>query len=159
MIESRYGCEGVAVLDLFAGSGNLGIEALSRGAGAAVFVESDARAAAAIRANLEAARLTGELLTMPAARAIATLRAHGRRFGGVFLDPPYGRGWIAPTLALLERAGVVSEGGWIVVEHDRDETPAERVGAFVRRDTRRYGDTRVSVLVAEERCERTDVAP
>ena len=159
MLESRYGCEDVAVLDLFAGSGNLGIEALSRGAAAAVFVESDARAAAAIRANLEAARLTGELLVMPAARAIATLRARGRQFGGVFLDPPYDRGWIAPTLGLLESAEVVSEGGWIVVEHGRDEEPGERIGAFARRDSRRYGDTRVSVFVTEPRSERNDVAP
>src|SRR5262245_20175098 len=80
MLESRYGCDGGAVLDLFAGSGNLGIEALSRGATDAVFVDSSARAAAAIRTNLDAAGFSGRVLVMPVARAIATLAGHGARF-------------------------------------------------------------------------------
>jgi 16S rRNA (guanine(966)-N(2))-methyltransferase RsmD len=159
MLESRYGCADVAVLDLFAGSGNLGIEALSRGAATAVFVESDARAASAIKANLETARLRGDVLVMPVARALGTLAARGRRFGGVFLDPPYDRGLIDPTLRALESAGLVDAGGWIVVEHGRNEAPADRVGTFARRDTRRYGDTRISVLVAEPGSKDADGAP
>ncbi len=157
MLESRYGCEGISVLDLFAGSGNLGIEALSRGAAAAVFVESDARAAAAIRANLEAAGFAGEVLVMPAARAIANLHARGRRFGGVFLDPPYDRGLVGPTLATLAGAALVEEDGWIVVEHGRDEEPAARIGTLARRDTRRYGDTRVTTFAVQPAEEGVDV--
>jgi len=144
MLESRYGCAGTRVLDLFAGSGNLGIEALSRGAAQAVFVETDLRAAEAIRANLRAAGFTAEVLVMPVARAISALRARGRRFGGVFLDPPYARGWIERTLAALAQAELVAPGGWIVVEHRRDEEPAPQIGALIRRDSRRYGDTRVT---------------
>lgn len=158
MLESRHGLEGVAVLDLFAGSGNLGIEALSRGAAEAVFVERDPRTAETIRANLAAAGFAGEVLVMPAARAVATLGARGRRFGGVFLDPPYHRDWIAPTLVALADAAVVAEDGWVVVEHGRDEEPASRIGALARRDTRRYGDTRVSIFTTEPE-ERADVAP
>jgi 16S rRNA (guanine(966)-N(2))-methyltransferase RsmD len=150
ILESRFPCTDVTVLDLFAGSGNLGIEALSRGARAAVFVEPDRAAAAAIRANLSAAGFEGELLAMPAARAIAVLRGAGRRFGGVFLDPPYDRGWIDGTLALLARSGLVAPGGWVVVEHGRSEEPAARVGALARCDSRRYGDSRVTLLSAAD---------
>jgi 16S rRNA (guanine(966)-N(2))-methyltransferase RsmD len=157
MLESRYGCEGIAVLDLFAGSGNLGIEALSRGAAAAVFVENDARAVAAIRANLETAGFAGEVFLMPAARAIATLHARGRRFGGVFLDPPYDRGLVGPTLAALAGAALVEDDGWIVVEHGRDEEPAARVGTLARTDTRRYGDTRVTTFAVQPAEEDVDV--
>jgi len=156
MLESRYGCEGIAVLDLFAGSGSLGIEALSRGAAAAVFVDKDARAADAVRANLCAAGFAAEVLMMPVARAIATLHARGRRFGGVFLDPPYDRGFVAPTLAALAEKALVADGGWVVVEHGRDEQTRAEVGRLVRRDTRRYGDTRVSTFTARAAAEDVD---
>ena len=144
------------VLDLFAGSGSLGIEALSRGAAAAVCVEADRAAAAAIGANLRAAGFSGEVLALPAARAVATLRGRGHRFTGVFLDPPYDRGWIGPTLELLDEADLVADGGWVVVEHGRNEEPAERVGALVRRDTRRYGDTRIALFAVERPMGRVD---
>jgi len=149
ILESRYACAGVPVLDLFAGTGSLGIEALSRGASAAVFVEPDRTAAAAIRANLQAAGLTGELLVMPAARAITALGGRERRFGGVFMDPPYDCGWIDRTLVQLDASGLVVEGGWVVVEHGRHEEPPARVGALVRRDGRRYGDAHVAVFAVE----------
>jgi 16S rRNA (guanine(966)-N(2))-methyltransferase RsmD len=149
MLESRHRWEGVAVLDLFAGSGALGIEALSRGAAEAVFVENDRTAATAIRANLHAAGVEGDVLVMPAARAVKTLAVTGRRFGGVFIDPPYHRGWVDQTLVALDEAGLVDVGGWIVVEHGRDEEPAIRGEAWARRDTRRYGDTRVTVFTLE----------
>lgn len=156
MLESRHRWAGVAVLDLFAGSGALGIEALSRGAAAAVFVESDRTAATAIRSNLAAARVEGEILVAPAARAIKTLAAAGRRFGGVFLDPPYHRGWVDRTLVALEESGLVEAGGWVVVEHGRDEEPAARGGTLAHRDTRRYGDTRVTIFHVAEAEECSD---
>jgi 16S rRNA (guanine(966)-N(2))-methyltransferase RsmD len=156
MLESRHRWEGVAVLDLFAGSGALGIEALSRGAAAAVFVESDRTAATAIRSNLATARVEGEILVAPAARAIKTLAAAGRRFGGVFLDPPYHRGWVDRTLVALEESGLIEAGGWVVVEHGREEEPASRGGTLAHRDTRRYGDTRVTIFHAAEAEECSD---
>ncbi len=159
MLESRYGCEGIAVLDLFAGSGSLGIEALSRGAADAVFVEQDARAAEAVRANLRTTGFAGEVLVAPVTRAIATLHARGRRFGGVFLDPPYDRGYVAPTLAALADTALVTDGGWVVVEHGRDEQPAAAIGTLVRRDTRRFGDTHVSTFTARAAEEDVDAVP
>jgi 16S rRNA (guanine(966)-N(2))-methyltransferase RsmD len=156
ILSSRYLCAGIPVLDLFAGTGSLGIEALSRGAAEAVFVESDRAAAAAIRGNLQAAGFGALVLVMPVARALAALRAEGRRFGGVFVDPPYDRGWVDQTLALLEKGAMVAEGGWVVVEHGRDEEPPARVGALVRADGRRYGDTRIELFVVERRIEELD---
>jgi 16S rRNA (guanine966-N2)-methyltransferase len=149
MLECRHRWEGVAVLDLFAGSGALGIEALSRGAAEAVFVENDRTAATAIRANLQAADVEGDVLVMPAARAVKALAATGRRFGGVFLDPPYHRGWVDQTLIALHETGLVDTGGWIVVEHGRDEEPTTRGETWRRSDTRHYGDTRVTVFTLE----------
>jgi 16S rRNA (guanine966-N2)-methyltransferase len=154
ILESRYACAGVPVLDLFAGTGGLGIEALSRGASTAVFVEPDRTAAAAIRANLQAAGFSAELLAMPAARAIAALGARRRRFGGVFMDPPYDRGWVERTLVQLDAADVVVEGGWIVVEHGRNEEPPTRVGGLIRRDGRRYGEARIALFTVEPVCAR-----
>jgi 16S rRNA (guanine966-N2)-methyltransferase len=154
MLESRDSCAGLAVLDLFAGTGGLGIEALSRGAAATVFVEVSRTAAAVIRDNLARAGLRGEVLTMPAARAIGKLAAAGKRFGGVFLDPPYERGWVNRTLSLIDDAKLVHEGGWVVVEHGRREDPAERVGALVRGVHRCYGDTWIALFRAERASER-----
>jgi len=94
--------EGASVLDLFAGSGALGFEALSRGAAHASFVEHGARQAAAIREA--AAKLVADARAEIAqADALAWLRGTGRRFDVVFLDPPYGAGLLEPVLAALPR--------------------------------------------------------
>lgn len=156
ILDSRYSCAGIAVLDLFAGTGSLGIEALSRGAADAVFVESDRRVAAVIRSNLRAAEFSAEVLVMPVVRALAALRADRRRFGGVFVDPPYDRGWVSRTLTLLDEAAIVAEGGWLVVEHGRNEEPPVRVGRLARADTRCYGDTRIALFTVGGRLEEID---
>jgi 16S rRNA (guanine(966)-N(2))-methyltransferase RsmD len=155
IVASREGCEGVAVLDLFAGTGALGIEALSRGATEAVFVEQSRAAAETIRANLTTTGFEAEVMTMPVARAIARLAGVGRRFGGVFLDPPYDRGWIDRTLALLDESGVLADGAWVVVEHGRNEQPAPRHGALVQRLQRCYGDTSIALYAVERAPEKT----
>jgi 16S rRNA (guanine966-N2)-methyltransferase len=149
ILESRESSNGRAVLDLFAGAGTLGIEALSRGAAEAVFVEPAREASDAIHANLQAAGFEAEVLVLPADRAIKRLAAAGRRFDRVFIDPPYGEGWIARTLVALDAAGVVSEGGWIVAEHGRGEETAPVIGRFVREIDRRYGDTHISIYRAD----------
>lgn len=149
ILDSRDRCAGARVLDLFAGSGSLGIEALSRGAAAATFVESDVKAARTIRANLAVAGADAEVLVMPVNRALTALAERGRRFEGVFLDPPYEREWIERTLTQLDAARLVVDGGWVSVEHSRREEPPGRVGRLVVRDTRRYGDTRLTLIEAE----------
>jgi 16S rRNA (guanine966-N2)-methyltransferase len=152
ILESREGCVGRSVLDLFAGAGTLGIEALSRGASEAVFVEPNPSATEAIHFNLRVAGLDGEVLEMPAERAIKRLAAAGRRFDRVFLDPPYGEGWIARTLVALDAAGLVVDGGWVVVEHGRGESAAPEIGGLLQQLARRYGDTRIALYQAGTTC-------
>ena len=130
---------GARVLDLYAGSGALGIEALSRGAGSAVFVERDPRAVTAIERNLESLGLEQEVFRQDAVRFLR--RASGT-FDLVFCDPPYDS---ASRLAgpLTERlAEVTSEDARIVTESDK-RNPLELSFPLVTERT--YGDTRIAI--------------
>jgi 16S rRNA (guanine966-N2)-methyltransferase len=109
---------GTRCLDLFAGSGALGLEALSRGAREVVFVEQAHAAAEVLAAEL------GRLGGLPRARVLETraqryLAAPGDPFDGVFLDPPYGQEYLGECVALLDAQGWVKEGGWVYLESER----------------------------------------
>ncbi|MEO5618944.1 MAG: 16S rRNA (guanine(966)-N(2))-methyltransferase RsmD [Candidatus Eisenbacteria bacterium] len=139
------------VVDLFAGSGALGIEALSRGARHADFADSDARALAALRENLEVLGLTGESrvwrLVLP--RGLNRLEAVLRSADLVLLDPPYGGERAAAMLAALGTGGWLAKGARVVAEHfERDLLP-ERAGRLARERERRYGQTLVSTYRVE----------
>jgi 16S rRNA (guanine966-N2)-methyltransferase len=113
MLASRLGSfEDLDVLDLFAGTGALGIEALSRGAGTACFIDNDAAAVKAIRANLAALGASGDVRQSPVASIGGAPRAHHV----VFLDPPYGLGLADPALAHLHERGWIAPGALISVE-------------------------------------------
>jgi 16S rRNA (guanine966-N2)-methyltransferase len=130
---------GMRALDLYAGSGALGIEALSRGAASAVFVESDAGAAAVIERNLASLGLAERVVRGDALRFLAG--AEGP-FDLVFCDPPYDSApRLAGSLAELLPA-VTSEGARIVTESDK-RTPLELPLALLRE--RAYGDTRIAI--------------
>jgi 16S rRNA (guanine966-N2)-methyltransferase len=133
------------VLDLFAGSGQLGIEALSRGARAAVFVEADRAARQALEANLAhtGCRERARVLGLDALAALERLAREGAVFDLVFADPPYRQGWVARLLAAPSLRSVVGPGGLVVVEHEAGLAlpPGWRV---VNRS--RYGGTEVSLL-------------
>jgi 16S rRNA (guanine966-N2)-methyltransferase len=122
---------GARVLDLYAGSGALGIEALSRGAARATFVEQAARAVQVLRRNLGELRLADRSRVMPSPvrRAIAALAAAGERFDLVLVDAPYAEAPVAwqGALALVARAGV------LVAERDGRDAPAALVGARLER--------------------------
>lgn len=143
--------EGARVLDLFAGTGALAIEAVSRGAAAAVCVENDAQAWDALRRNVAALGFQGRvrLLRRDARRALRDLAAAGERFDLIVLDPPYGQGWIEAVLPLLLRGALLAPGGRIAAEHRRTETPPEQEaagGARIQRVRRLdYGDTSISL--------------
>ncbi len=143
--------EGRRVLDLFAGSGQMGLEALSRGARSCVFVDSSRDAVQVVRRNSVAARLA-ERATVLQAEALGYLRSCREQFDLVFLDPPYAAGLLLPCLTGL--SGLVSTGGAVLCESDRDEELPERVGAFVLERTYRYG----RVVVRLYRCKKEDVA-
>jgi len=133
---------GARVLDLFAGTGALGIEALSRGAARAVFVERNTRAVAAIRANLAAAHLqeAGQVWRGGVDTELAALERGGAEFDLILLDPPYGQDLPARTLRRLSGSRVLAPGGLVAVEgHWRDD-PGEVTG-FARVRTARYGET------------------
>lgn len=135
------------VLDLFAGTGNLGIEALSRGAESAVFVEKNGGAAGVVKANLAAAGFVSEstVIVMDAFRALAVLAREGRGpFDLVFLDPPYGQGLAAKALEELAVWPALGDDAVVVVEHANHDELAEAYGALVRVRSERYGETVVS---------------
>jgi 16S rRNA (guanine966-N2)-methyltransferase len=131
------------VLDLFAGSGALGLEALSRGAASAIFVERDRAALATLAANLAAvdAGLRAAVIAQDVARFLAAPRP-GQAWRWVFADPPYAAD-AGATLAALPRARLTADCV-IAVEHAHRAPPPERVGFLLRTDLRRYGDTALS---------------
>lgn len=138
--------EGARVLDLFSGSGALGLEALSRGAHSVLFVENDADARGAIRDNIENLGATGATrLFKRDATALGDMPADkGGPFNLVFLDPPYGKALGEKALASARNGGWLEEGATIVFECGADENPD--VSDFQLYDMRRYGDTKVLFL-------------
>ena len=137
--------DGARVLDLFAGSGALGIEALSRGAAAATFVDSAVAAVAAVRQNLDELGLQGEVLRMPALRALACTPVAEHEYDLVFLDPPYRlASSLGPELSTA-LPPVLAQGARVVVESDR-RGPLDLDLELLRE--RQYGDTLLRVHVA-----------
>jgi 16S rRNA (guanine966-N2)-methyltransferase len=135
--------EGARVLDLYAGSGAMGLEALSRGASNAVFVESDADAVRAIERNLDKLRLTGAtVLRLDTTTALAQEAAAGRKYDLVLLDPPYAMTDYDVLVRYVPR--VLADDGLLVLETAAKSEP-ELPGLAVR-TTRRYGSTRVTVF-------------
>ena len=137
---------GLCVVDLYAGSGALGIEALSRGARRVDFADSDARALEALRANLETlnagdrARLWR--LTLP--RGLARLEGALAAADLVLIDPPYGGDRAVAMLEALDRSGRLREGARVVAEHSGRDLLPERAGRLARERERRYGQTLVT---------------
>lgn len=137
--------EDARVLDLFAGSGALGIEALSRGAARATFVDSAGPAVAAVRHNLTELGLEADVVKLPALRALACTPVADREYDLVFLDPPYRMAsTLGPQLSTA-LPPVLAEGARVVVESDR-RAPLELDMTLLRE--RQYGDTMLRVHVA-----------
>ena len=138
--------EGLVVLDAFAGSGALGLEALSRGAARAVFVEEARAALGALRKNVETLGMSerARVVAAPAERAIARLAAEGERFGLAFLDPPYASASATRSLALLARDGVLEPNAWVVVERATRGTAVAAPEGLALAFERTYGDTTIA---------------
>jgi 16S rRNA (guanine966-N2)-methyltransferase len=138
--------EGARVLDLYAGSGAMGLEALSRGATAVVFVESDGNAARTIERNLDKLRLTGAtVVRLGANAALAQEVAAGRKYDLVLADPPYAMTDYDALAHYFPR--VLADDGLLVLESSARTEP-ELTGLQVR-TTRKYGSTRVTVFEHE----------
>ena len=133
---------GSAVLDLFAGSGALGIEALSRGATTATFVDSAPAAIRAVRANLDALELEAEVRRADARAFLRAARTAGRQYDLVLIDPPYRRASALAGDLAAALPPVLAPGARVAVESDR-RAPLEL--GLVLADERRYGDTVIRI--------------
>ena len=135
-----------SVLDLFSGSGNLGMESLSRGAKDAVFVEKNSAAHKVLRQNCKTLEYLdkAQLIHNDVIRAINQLSKEEKSFDIVFMDPPYNEGLEVPTITALNEADLVKEDGIIVVEHLYQNHLPQTVGNFVQYNTRKYRGTAIS---------------
>jgi len=152
----RWDVQDARVLDLFAGTGALSLEALSRGASEAVLIDMDRAACEAIRKNMESTRL-GEkcrLLSRDYRQAMEQLAKEGRKFDVVFIDPPYKMENTGEMCAALYDKGLLAECFLLLVEHRRGMAPLldERFEAF---DLRKYGDTEITFVRNAKRQEDT----
>lgn len=149
---------GLKILDLFAGSGNLSVEALSRGAAEAVLVDLSPKLARTIRENLRtlgfAART--QVWTASALQAIRRLAHRRYTFDLVFVDPPYEKGWTGKIVAALGREGLLRQSGMVIAEHSIREEVQESYGSLVLQDRRRYGSTVLSFFRLDDSAAREE---
>jgi len=139
---------GARVLDLFCGTGALGIEAMSRNASEAVFVDSAGASLNVVRKNLTLCGLTDtvRVIKWDVVKSLNPLLAYREHFDLVFLDPPYNRQMVLPPLGHLATHHLVAPDAMIIVEHDPAETIPQGHGQWAVTDTRRYGQTQVTFL-------------
>jgi 16S rRNA (guanine966-N2)-methyltransferase len=149
ILEHRFPghIEGARVVDLFAGSGALAIEALSRGARFALFVDNGAEARAVLRANVEAFALGGVTRIWRADATRLGSAPAGGPFALAFLDPPYGAGLAGPALASLVEGGWLEPDALLVVE-EAAKAEIAAPGGLTSVDERTYGDTRIAIFRA-----------
>jgi 16S rRNA (guanine966-N2)-methyltransferase len=151
MLEARVELAGVGALDLYAGSGALGLEALSRGAACAVLVDHRIAATRMIERNARALGVEArcQIVHATVTAALETLARERRGFGLVLCDPPYADE-AAAVLAAIEASGVVLAGGALAFEHSARNEPPERHGALFLLARRRHGQTVISLYGSGE---------
>ena len=145
----QFDIEGRRVLDLFAGTGQLGIEALSRGAASAVFVEQRRDAAALVRENLKLTGLAGRARVVNG-EALAFLASAGERFDLIFLDPPYAAGLWESAMAAISRFDILANHGIMVCESPADQTMPAAAPPLLLHRTYRYGRVKITTYHREE---------
>jgi len=140
------------MLDLFAGAGGVGLEALSRGAAHATFVEREPRAVAALEANVRAlgVEARSRVLRLDVTRALALLERERARFDVVFLDPPYETDLTMTTLDGLGSRALVEPGGRVIAQHLTKRPPAAEVRGLQAFRSRRFGETTLTFFRARE---------
>lgn len=148
----QFSIPGSRVLDLFSGSGNLGLEAVSRGASLAVLNDFDPQCAAIISRNASALGMEGtvRILCEDFRNAILCLKAEGQCFDIVFLDPPYRSGFGEEACRLLFSCGMIAKNGIVMLEHSTDLPPNLDESLMRIRKTKRYGSCSFSLVEREE---------
>jgi 16S rRNA (guanine(966)-N(2))-methyltransferase RsmD len=143
---------GAKILDLFAGTGNVSIEALSRGAAEAILVDSSAEAGKIIRENLRRLHVVDRtrVWISPVVRAVRLLAARGESFDLIFLDPPYEQRLVEATLRAIASGRLLRPSGVAIAEHSVREATAAHYDGLALSDQRRYGSTVLSFYRCEE---------
>ena len=135
----QFDIEGRRVLDLFAGTGQLGIECLSRGAASATFVDKDRDALRIVKDNLKSCGLTG---TVVQADALSFLQS-GQQFDLIFVDPPYDSGLYEAVLERINLVDILSDGGIIICEARRERNLPEMAAPYYKGKEDRYGKAKL----------------
>ncbi|UCH20549.1 MAG: 16S rRNA (guanine(966)-N(2))-methyltransferase RsmD [Deltaproteobacteria bacterium] len=140
--------QGAVVLDLFAGTGAFGIEALSRGAKYAVFVDNSKKAIATIKKNIRSCALeqSTAIIKWDILKSLNCIKSFDPAFDLVFLDPPYKKDCIKPALINLSQNATMVKGACVVIEHSFFEPIPTEISVFVITNERRYAHTLVSFL-------------
>ncbi|MCM2358324.1 MAG: 16S rRNA (guanine(966)-N(2))-methyltransferase RsmD [Geobacteraceae bacterium] len=143
---------GCRVLDVFAGTGNLGIEALSRGAAAAVFIDENREAASLVTRNLELTGFAdrGTVLRNEALAALKSLERSAGTFALVFLDPPYRQGLSERVLEFLAGSPLIDDSSLVVAETAAQEELPDGFGRLAQFDRRVYGDTAITFFMLKK---------
>ena len=144
----QFDVEGRRVLDLFAGTGQLGIEALSRGAAEAVFVDRDREAVKIVKENLKACSLQAQVRQED---ALSALRRE-EKFDLIFVDPPYDAGLYGPVLETIKSVDKLTDGGIIICEARSTEPLPELAAPYGKRKEYRYGKVKIAVYTKESAC-------
>jgi 16S rRNA (guanine966-N2)-methyltransferase len=145
-------------LDLFGGTGGIGIEALSRGAKNVVFIDSNAKSIKVLKGNLERLNIKDnvEVFNTDYSTAISKLHKYGREFDIIFADPPYSVGLAQDALKEIEKHNILAQTGRVIVEHDtKDEMPAS-VGRLNLYRSKQYGNTTLSFYNYSEQLQQKE---
>ena len=140
---------GTSALDLFAGSGAFGMEALSRGATRATFVENNPKCIAAIEMNLRSLAISGDrysIIALNVISAFSEIEKSGAKYGLVFIDPPYRRDMAKKCLISLDSCDILSQFASIVVERFKTDLLNDDLKSLVLYKEKKYGDTMISIF-------------
>jgi 16S rRNA (guanine(966)-N(2))-methyltransferase RsmD len=155
ILAARDRIEGRRLLDLFAGTGALGLDALSRGAASVVFVDESRESCRVAGLNIDrsgfSAQASVRRLQLP--QGLRRLAGEGLEFEGALVDPPYRLGLSQATLTVLGEGALLAPTAWVMVEHAADEVLADDYAGLRRADARRYGSTAISLYFRGQRSE------
>jgi 16S rRNA (guanine966-N2)-methyltransferase len=150
IIQSRYELDGIDLLDICAGSGGFGIEALSRGAASCCFIDKSREAVKCLKWNLLATHVAerATLLEMDLLKALPMLAGRGSSFTIIFFDPPYSSELYTTVADRLTSLGLLAPGGMFIAEAATRNILPERMGALVKAERRIYGDTALELFAS-----------
>ena len=146
------------ILDLFAGTGSLGIECLSRGAKNCVFVDKSKDSINIIKSNVKKARVENEstILNIDFKDAVKRLSSQNQKFDVIFMDPPYYENMFIECLKIIDELNLLYEDGIIIVEHDTKDLFDESIGNLVKSRDKKYGNTTLTFYKLEAQDEQED---